>query len=89
VVKKLIRRYRSTSDRREIRLTLTPAGRDLVQNVTDRRRAELARLVESMPQSWLRPLTAALRSLSTSVGEVPESEWWLGWTRPDELPAVS
>jgi DNA-binding MarR family transcriptional regulator len=89
VVKKLIRRYRSTSDRREVRLTLTDAGRRLVQNVTDRRRDELARLVESMPQSWLRPLTAALKSLSTSVGEVPENEWWLGWTSPDALQAAS
>jgi len=89
VVKKLVRRYRSTSDRREVRLTLTPTGRGLVQDVTDRRREELARLVESMPQSWLKPLTAALRSLSTSVGEVPESEWWLGWTTPDEVPAAS
>ncbi len=89
VLKKLIRRYRSTSDRREVRLTLTPAGRNLVQEVTDRRRDELARLVESMPQSWLRPLTAALKSLSSSVGEVPESEWWLGWTSSDELETAS
>jgi DNA-binding MarR family transcriptional regulator len=89
VHKKLVRRYRSTSDRREVRLTLTSSGRELVQQVTDRRRAELARLVESMPQSWVRPLTSALKSLSASVGEVPESEWWLGWASLDELDAAS
>jgi len=89
VHKKLVRRYRSSNDRREVRLTLTPSGRGLVQEVTERRRAELARLVESMPQSWVRPLTSALRSLSASVGEMPDSEWWLGWVSADELDAAS
>lgn len=89
VLKKLIRRYRSTSDRREVRLTLTPAGRHLVQLVTDRRRAELVRLVNGMPQSWTRPLTAALRSLSISVGELPDSEWWLGWADRQDLDPAS
>ena len=87
VRKKLIRRYRSTADRREVRLTLTPAGRHLVQEVTDRRREELVRVVETMPASWLRPVTAALRSLSTSVGELPEAEWWLGWANDQDAEA--
>ena len=82
VQKKLVRRYRATTDRREVRLTLTPAGRQLVQEVADRRRAELAYVVEMMHYSWVRPLTAALKSLSASVGEVPESEWWLRWAKP-------
>lgn len=89
VLKKLVRRYRSTSDRREVRLTLTASGTGLVQQVMDRRRVELARLVESMPQSWVRPLTAGLKSLSESVGELPESEWWLGWTNLEELEPAS
>jgi len=89
VDKKLVRRYRSTTDRREVRLRLTQPGRALVEVVTDRRRAELAGLVESMPQSWVRPLTSALKQLSASVGEVPESEWWLGWASPEEFDAAS
>ncbi len=89
VLKKLVRRYRSTSDRREVRLTLTASGTRLVQEVSARRRVELARLVESMPQSWVRPLTAALKSLSESVGELPESEWWLGWATIEELDPAS
>jgi hypothetical protein len=34
-------------------------------------------------------LTSALRSLSASVGEMPDSEWWLGWASADELDAAS
>ena len=87
VRKKLIRRSRSTVDRREVRLSLTPAGRHLVEEVTVRRREDLTRLVESMPQAWYRPVTEALRSLAAAVGEVPEREWWLGWsTTPDAAP---
>jgi DNA-binding MarR family transcriptional regulator len=83
--KQLIRRYRSTANRREVRLSLTPAGRQLVEEVTLRRREELSRFVDAMPQSWHQPVTQALRSLSAAVGEVPESEWWLGWAASDDL----
>jgi DNA-binding MarR family transcriptional regulator len=88
VRKKLIRRYRSTSNRREVRLSLTPAGRQLVEEVTVRRREELSRFVEGMPQTWHRPVTRALRSLSAAVGEVPESEWWSGGATLDEVPTA-
>jgi DNA-binding MarR family transcriptional regulator len=79
VRKKLIRRYRSTGDRREVRLTLTPTGRRLVDSVTARRREELIRMVETMPQRWHRPVIRALRALADGAGEVPENEWWMGW----------
>jgi DNA-binding MarR family transcriptional regulator len=83
--KGLIGRGRSANDRREVRLTLTTAGEHLVQEVTRRRRAELARLVDTTPEAWQEPVTTALRSLAVTAGEVPESEWWLGWheTRPN------
>ena len=86
VAKKLIRRYRSTADRREVRLTLTAAGESLVREVTERRRAELVTVVDTMPASWLRPVAATLRSLSESVGE-PATEWWLGWADTQEAEA--
>jgi DNA-binding MarR family transcriptional regulator len=79
VVKKLVRRYRSTADRREVRLTLTPAGRQLVEEVTERRRTELAGIVDEMPVSWHGTVIKALRLITESVGELPENEWWLGF----------
>ncbi len=80
VRKGLIRRYRSTRDRREVRLSLTVAGRDLVREVTRRRREELERIVDGLPVKSHRAATQALRTLAASTGEVPEREWWLGWT---------
>ena len=79
VRKGFVRRERSDSDRREVRLTLTSAGEYLVQGVTDRRRSELVRIVDAVPEVWHEPLTAALRSLADTAGEPPDSEWWLGW----------
>jgi len=79
VRKGLVRRERSAVDRREVRLTLTPAGEYLVEEVTRLRRAELVRIVETVPEVWHEPLTTALRSLAISAHEPPDSEWWLGW----------
>lgn len=80
VRKKLIRRYRSTGDRREVRLVLTPAGRRLVDAVTVRRREEMGRMVDAMPERLYRPVTRALHVMADNAGEVPENEWWMGWS---------
>ena len=78
VRKRLIRRYRSQTDRREVRLTLTAAGEHLIREVTDRRRDEFRRMVQAMPASSHQPVAEALRSLAESIGELPEKDWWLG-----------
>ncbi|ASW57715.1 hypothetical protein CIK06_14930 [Plantactinospora sp. KBS50] len=84
VRKQLVRRYRGSADRREVRLTLTPAGRDLVDEVTSRRREEITALVAAVPAGGGRQeLVTALRTLVAAAGEVPEHEWWLGWAGPD------
>jgi DNA-binding MarR family transcriptional regulator len=83
VRKGLIRRSRSDSDRREVTLTLTSSGEHLVDEITRRRRTELARIVDTMPEVWHAPVTAALRSLAHTAGEPPDSEWWLGWHQGD------
>ncbi|MFB9237820.1 MarR family winged helix-turn-helix transcriptional regulator [Plantactinospora siamensis] len=79
VRKQLVRRYRGSADRREVRLTLTPAGRQLVDEVMTRRREELTALVAAVPGGGQRDLVAALRALVAAAGEVSEHEWWLGW----------
>jgi DNA-binding MarR family transcriptional regulator len=83
VRKDLVRRERSDTDRREVRLTLTPAGEYLVQEVTRRRREELTRIVDTVPELWQEPVSTALRSLALTAGELPDSEWWLGWHNGD------
>jgi DNA-binding MarR family transcriptional regulator len=75
VRKALIRRYRAPTDRREVRLSLTAAGRRLVHEVTLRRRDLLADVVDAVPAAWQQPVAAVLRSVAAAVGELPEREW--------------
>jgi DNA-binding MarR family transcriptional regulator len=84
VRKGLVRRTRITDDRRVVRLTLSPAGRALVEEVTRRRREELARIVAQIPADGHAMLVTALRAFTTASGELPDDEWWLGWQDRDE-----
>ena len=77
--KGLVRRLRSTTDRRVVRVRLTPAGHDIVDQVLTRRRTDLERLVAATEQLWQPAVTAALTAFAEAAGEVGEQDWWLGW----------
>ncbi len=79
VRKGLISRRRSTTDRRLVKVSLAQPGRDLVVEVTARRRQELSAILARLPAEDRRPVLAALRTFSAAAGEVPEQEWSLGW----------
>src|SRR5579862_6037623 len=79
VRKGLVRRRTERGDRRQIRVALTPGGRALVDSVTRRRRAEIERIVSSMPPDEQAVLVQALGRLATAAGEVPEQDWTTGW----------
>ena len=79
VRQRLVRRRRSSSDRREVRLELSPGGRDLVDEVTARRRKEITKLIAAVDPAERQALVGALRSLAEAAGEVPEPDWALGW----------
>jgi len=79
VGKGLVRRVRSTDDRRVVRLRLTRAGQEIVERVMERRRAELERIVAETAGVWLPAVTEALSAFAEAAGEMPEQEWWLGW----------
>ena len=83
VRKALVRRQRSSSDRRVVRVALTPAGRRLVDQVISRRRAELSRIVAAMSGQWPRGVAEALHRFAEATGEVPEEQWWMGWQSPE------
>lgn len=76
VRKSLIRRYRSAANRREVRLSLTPAGQELVRALAKRRRAELARHVDTISAETYGHVASALQTFSGAVGELPERDWW-------------
>jgi DNA-binding MarR family transcriptional regulator len=79
VRKGLVRRRADRHDRRQVRLALTEAGRDLIDTVTARRRQEIADLLASVPAETQRSVVAALRQLAAGAGEVPEQDWSSGW----------
>src|SRR6188768_2205511 len=57
--KGLVRRLRSTADRRVVRVRLTAAGHDIVEQVLTRRRADLQELVAATAQLWQPAVTEA------------------------------
>jgi DNA-binding MarR family transcriptional regulator len=69
------------ANRREVRLHLTPTGWQVVRQVTEKRREEIARIVDAMPPERREDLVAALRAFSDAGGEPPADLPSLpGWT---------
>ena len=81
--KGLARRTRSASDRREVRIRLSPAGRDLVEQALRRRYDELSAIVAATAGHWSPAVVDALHAFAAAAGELPEQEWWLGWEQAD------
>ncbi len=75
----LVVRRHERDDRRTIRLTLSDTGQALVHAVTERRRAEIARLLQAIPRSQQSALVDSLQRLTAAAGEVPEQDWSTGW----------
>lgn len=79
VRKGLVRRRTDRSDRRQVRVALTEAGRRLVDVVTERRRRQIADLLSAVPEDARRSVAAGLQLLADAAGEVPEQDWSTGW----------
>ncbi|TMS51302.1 MarR family transcriptional regulator [Mycobacterium sp. DBP42] len=67
----LIDRRPNPSSRRELVAELSQRGREVVDTVTARRRAEIARVVETMPARERRGLVTALTAFTAAGGEPP------------------
>jgi DNA-binding MarR family transcriptional regulator len=79
VKKGLVRRRTDRNDRRQVRIRLTEAGRQIIDTVSTRRRSEITDLLASMPPKTQRSVATALAQLAKSAGEVPEQDWSTGW----------
>ncbi|MGH9101383.1 MAG: MarR family winged helix-turn-helix transcriptional regulator [Acidimicrobiales bacterium] len=80
VRKGLVRRRAGRQDRRQVRLALTEAGRRLVDDVSDRRRGEIARIVGAVPGEAHGHLVEALEAFAEAAGELSDRDWAAGWT---------
>jgi DNA-binding MarR family transcriptional regulator len=77
--KRLISRRRQVDDRRQVRLDLSTHGRRLVENVTERRREEIRRILAAVPGPERGDLVRAFRTFARAAGEVSEDQWPRSW----------
>jgi DNA-binding MarR family transcriptional regulator len=78
----LVDRRDNERDRREVVIRLTPAGQDVVREVTSRRKRAIEAIAERMPRERRRALVEALTAFAEAADEpqVPEdSARRLGW----------
>ncbi|MDE3202668.1 MAG: MarR family transcriptional regulator [Acidobacteriota bacterium] len=79
VRKGLVRRRTARTDRREVRITLTPAGQDLVDEVTRRRKAEISQILAKIPAAEQAAIIDLFDKLAAAAGETPSRDWAGGW----------
>ncbi len=75
VRKGLIRRHRARADRRAVLVSVTAAGRGVVDQATARRRALIAGILARLPADTQRAVAEALAAFADAAGEVPDSQW--------------
>ena len=82
VRKGMIRRHRARSDRREVQVSITAAGRRVVDQATARRRDLIAEILGRLPVRRQAAVAAAFQSFAAAAGEVPDSQW------PEQAPGT-
>jgi DNA-binding MarR family transcriptional regulator len=75
VRKGLVRRHRARTDRRAVLVSVTAAGRQVVDQATARRRELIADVLRLLPAGQQRDVARALGGVSAAAGEVPDSQW--------------
>lgn len=87
--KGLIRRHRARLDRREVQVSVTAAGRDVVDQATGRRRELLAEILGRLPARQQAAVAEALQAFAAAAGEVPDSQWPAGTNQAAASPAAT
>jgi DNA-binding MarR family transcriptional regulator len=75
VRKGLVRRHRARADRRVVQVSITPAGRQVVDQATARRRVLLAAILAKLSAEEQLAVAAALETFAAAAGEVPDDQW--------------
>jgi DNA-binding MarR family transcriptional regulator len=82
VGKGLIRRHRAQADRRVVQVSLTPLGRQVVDETTSRRRALISEILASLPPARHQEVAEALQAFADAARNIPDSRW------PDREPGA-
>ncbi len=85
VVKGLVNRADDPSNRRQLTLTLTSAGQEVVDEVMHRRREAIAPILDRMSEQMTKQrrveLTSVLKDFAAAGGEPSDPDLWaMGWT---------
>ena len=75
VRKQLVRRHRGRTDRRSVLVSVTAAGRLVVDEATVRRRVLIEDILARMPADQQRAVATAFAAFAAAAGEVPEHLW--------------
>ena len=79
VRKRLVSRAAVPSDRRQVHVVLTSHGRQLVDEVTARRRSEITAIVRDISPAQRDVLVNALQHFALAAGEALEGDWSSEW----------
>ena len=83
VSKRLIRRHRAQADRRVVQVSLTPLGRQVVDETTSRRRTLISEILGGLPPARHHDVAEALQAFAAAAGDIPDSRW------PDREPGTA
>ncbi|MEO8697181.1 MAG: MarR family transcriptional regulator [Acidimicrobiales bacterium] len=72
VAKRLVLRKSTPDNRREVCVSLAARGKRLVDDVTERRREDIAAIVQRIPNEARVKVVDALRAFAAAADEVPE-----------------
>lgn len=73
--KGFISRHRGRSDRRAVLVSITPAGRQVLDDAIARRRALIADILCTVPANEQRVIGDAMRRFTDIAGEIPAYRW--------------
>jgi DNA-binding MarR family transcriptional regulator len=73
--KALIRRSRRLSDRRTVQVSITGAGREVVDQATARRRELIAAILSRLPAGQQSAVAGGMAAFAEAAGEIPDSQW--------------
>jgi len=82
----LIRRDRARADRRAVQVSITAAGREVVDQATARRRELIVGILGRLPARRQSAVAGALGAFAAAAGEVPDSQWS---ARPPQAPPAA
>jgi len=78
----LLLRRESPLDRRNVELTLSRRGQDLVRSVMDHRRHALERVLQAMPADRRHEVVPTLLAFAEAAGEPPINGMWPDLSEP-------